>query len=75
MCINFQQNRFSRSVNTVSHKLISKKFTSCTNLQLAIRLFNNHAFLTCTTPRPILRPNLRSICQLDLKLPQKETIF
>ena len=65
MYINFQQNWVSRSVKT------AHKFT-CKNFQLAIRISNNHAFLTCTTPSQTFRPILRSIGLLDNELPRKE---
>ena len=51
-----------------------QKFASCINLQLAIRISKNHAFLTCTTPSWTFRPILRSIGQLDNELPRKEII-
>ena len=64
---NFQQNRVSRSVKTM-HKFI------CKNLQLAIRILENHAFQTCTAPSRTFRLILRSIGLLDIEMPQKEII-
>ena len=49
-------------------------FANCINLQLAIRISNNHAFRTCTTPSRTFRPILSSIGLLDNELPQKEII-
>ena len=49
MYINFQQIQVSRSVKTV-HTNLFAKYANCINLQLAIRIFKNHAFWTCTTP-------------------------
>ena len=46
MYINFQQNRVCRSVKIVHTNLVA----NCINLQLAIRIFKNHAFRTRTTP-------------------------
>ena len=68
--INFQQNRVSRSVKTVHTSL----FANYINLQLAIRISKNHAFLTCTTPSRTFRPILSSISLLDNELPRKEII-
>ena len=51
-----------------------QKFANCINLQLAIRISKNHAFLTCTTPSRTFRPILRSIGLLDNELPRKEII-
>ena len=61
--INFQQNRVNRSVKTVHTSL----FANCINLQLAIRIFKNHAFRT-------FRSILSSIGMLDNELPRKEII-
>ena len=47
MYINFQQNRVG-SQNVHTNYL--QKNANCINLQLAIRILKNHAFLTCTTP-------------------------
>ena len=46
----FEQDRVSRSVKTVHTNLFAKKNENCINLQLAIRILENHAFWTCTTP-------------------------
>ena len=51
-----------------------QKFLNCNNLQLAIRILKNHAYLTCTTPSRTLRPILSSIGLLDNELPRKEII-
>ena len=51
-----------------------QKFLNCNNLQLAIRIFKNHAYRTCTTPSRTFRPNLSSIGLLDNELPRKEII-
>ena len=67
MYSNFHQIRVCRSVKRV-HKSICKNVVSCINLQIAIRIIKNHAFLTCTTPQPMFRPILRSI---KLKLTQQ----
>ena len=71
--INFQQNRVSRSVNTV-HTTLFAIFANCINLQLAIRISKNHAFRTCTTPSRTFRPILSSIGLLGNELPRKEII-
>ena len=39
MYVNFQPNRFSRSVKTVHTNLFAKKYASCINLQLPIVTF------------------------------------
>ena len=49
-----------------------QKFANCINLQLAIRILNNHARRTCTTPSRTFRPILRSIGLLDNELPPKK---
>ena len=50
MDTNFQRIWVCRSVQTVhTKKSICKNIVSCINLQIAIRIFLNHAFLTCTT--------------------------
>ena len=49
-------------------------FANCRNLQLAIRISNNHAIRTCTTPLRTFRPILSSIGLLDNELPRKEII-
>ena len=49
MYINFQQNRVSRLVKT-AHTSYLQKIENCINLQLEIRISNNHAIRTCTTP-------------------------
>ena len=51
-----------------------QKFANCINLQLAIRISKNHAFLTCTTPSRTFRPILRSLGLLDNELWRKENI-
>ena len=51
-----------------------QKFAKCINLQLAIRISKNHAFLTCTIPSRTFRLILRSIGMLDNELPRKEII-
>ena len=71
--INFQQNRVSRSVKTVTQVYL-QILANCINLQLAIRISKNHAFRTCTTPSRTFRPILSSIGLLDNKLPRKEII-
>ena len=73
MYINFQQNRVSRSVKPCT-QIYLQTFVNCINLQLAIRIFKNHAFQTCTTPSRTFRPILRSISLLDNELPRKENI-
>ena len=72
MHINFQQNRVSQNR---AHKFICKKVENYINLQLAIRISNNRAFRTCTTPRRTIRPILRPIYLLDVRLPRKEIIY
>ena len=49
-------------------------FANCINLQRAIRISNNHAFRTCTTPSRTFSPILSSIGLLDNELPRKEII-
>ena len=46
-----------------------QKFLICINLQLAIRIFKNHAFRTCTALSRTFRPILRSIDLLDIEIP------
>ena len=48
-----------------------QKFTNCINLQLAIRILKNLAFMTCTTPSRTFRPILSSIGLLDNELPRQ----
>ena len=51
-----------------------QKIANCINLQLAISISKNHAFLTCTTPSRTFRLILRSIGLLDNEIPRKEII-
>ena len=51
-----------------------QKILICINLQLAIRISENHVFRTCTDPSRTFRPIFRSIGRLDIKIPQKEII-
>ena len=73
MCYNFQQNRVRRSVKTV-HTNLFANFLIRINLQLAIRIYKNHALRTCTAPSRTFRPILRSIDILDFEIPRKEII-
>ena len=72
MYINFQQYRISRSLKTVHTNIFCKKLANCINLQLAVRILNNHASRTCTTPSRTFRPILRLIGLLEI--PLKEII-
>ena len=47
MYINFQQNRFNRSVITVHTNVFAKKIADCINLKLPIEFFLNRLFQTC----------------------------
>ena len=48
---NFRRNRVCRSVKTVH--TICQNIVSCINLQIAIIIFQNNDFLTCTTPADV----------------------
>ena len=49
MYINFQPNQISTSVKTV-HTNLFAKIANCIKMQLAIRILQNDALRTCTTP-------------------------
>ena len=68
MYINFQQNWANRSVITVHTNVFAKKS------QVAIRISENYAFRTCTTPLRTFMLILRSIGMLDIEIPRKEII-
>ena len=51
-----------------------QKISICINLQLAIRISKNHAYVTYTAPSRIFRPILRSIGRLYIEIPRKKNI-